>query len=147
MSCNGQLDLAAVTADRQGLLEDPKYISGLPEQTLTGPQNVAPLSISAAAGILCQYVSYNVAPGGFGDPGPLQYVFSTHELLRRDDASSEHCVVEADEGAGDDRIELTGPHKAAEQKRIIANSVDLNTRLLRLVDGCVNSVAGWLDGN
>ena len=71
LSCNSQLDLRAVGADKAGALEDPAYIAGLGEAAApVGGQNVAVLSISAAASILAQYVSLNVAPGGIGEPGP-----------------------------------------------------------------------------
>ncbi len=81
MSCNGQLDLGAVTADREGTLDDPAYIAGHNRPSAAdGGQNVAALSISAAAGLLAQYVSLNIAPGGIGEPGPLQYLLSTHTL-------------------------------------------------------------------
>ena len=51
LSCNHQLDLAQVIPDRQGLLENPKYIEGAGR--LNGPisHNVAPLSINVAASL------------------------------------------------------------------------------------------------
>jgi hypothetical protein len=92
LSCNGQLDLSAVAADKAGVLEDPAYIAGLGGAPAPAEgQNVAVLSISAAASILGQYVSLNVAPGGIGEPGPLQYVLSTHTLEHLDVTSREHC--------------------------------------------------------
>ena len=147
MSCNRQLDMAAVALDRQGLLEDPSYIDGLPANLVPGSQNVAPLSINASAGILAQYVSFNVAPSGFGDPGPLQYLLSTHELVHRDDVPSEHCAVEKMVGVGDHRIDLTGAHDYAAKQRDIASQAKFRVRLLRHVDGWVELVTGWLNGN
>ena len=82
--------------------EEPAYIAGLGGAVaLAGGQNVAVLSISAAASILGQYVSLNVAPGGIGEPGPLQYVLSTHTLEHLDMTSREHCLVEAITAEGD----------------------------------------------
>lgn len=118
LSCNDQLDLGAVAADKAGVLEDPAYIAGLGGTPApAGGQNVAVLSISAAASILAQYVSLNVAPGGIGEPGPLQYVLSTHTLEHLNVTSREHCPVEAVTGAGDRGPNLTGPHQAAEERR------------------------------
>jgi molybdopterin-synthase adenylyltransferase len=81
MSCTGQLDLGAVAADRDGSRDDSEYIGGhglrVPSD---GGQNVAALSISSAGSLLGQYVSLNIAPGGLGEPGPLQYILSTHSL-------------------------------------------------------------------
>ena len=77
MSCNGQIDVGTIALERQGLLDDPAYIQGAPESGSAFSPNVAPLSVSVAASMLAQSVSFSVAPGGLGDPGPLQYVFST----------------------------------------------------------------------
>ena len=51
MSCNGQLDLGTVAADANGSFDDPAYIAGLgAPATIGGAQNVALLSVNAAAG-------------------------------------------------------------------------------------------------
>lgn len=114
--CNGQLDVSEVSLDIQGLLDDPDYISGAGRQRGIG-QNVSLLSISAAASLLAQFVSFNVAPGGVGDPGPLQYLLSTHTLEHLPDVSLPHCSYEASEAGGDGRQSLAGQHPAAEAHR------------------------------
>lgn len=114
--CNGQVDVAEVALDIQGLLEDRAYIAGADRQHGSG-QNVALLSISAAAALLAQFVSFNVAPGGIGDPGPLQYLLSTHTLEHLTSTTRPHCPYEQAEACGDGRQTLTGRHKAAETKR------------------------------
>lgn len=145
MSCNGQLDLGEVALDRQGLLDDPAYIRGMAARQLPVSPNVAPLSVSVAASVLAQYVSFSVAPGGFGDPGPLQYAFSVHDLQIRDDLTSPHCASEAPEGAGDHRVCLTGVHEEAERQRGRSRSVGSRVRMLRCVDDCTEAVRRWLD--
>jgi len=121
MSCNGQLDLGAVAADRAGVLDDVAYIDGQRGRhgadNATTSANVALLSISAAASLLAQYVSLNIAPGGLGEPGPLQYLLSSHTLEHLDIASRPACPVEAAVGRGDDATSLTGPHPAAQAQR------------------------------
>lgn len=125
MSCIGQLDLGIVAADRSGALDDPVYIAGRAEQpgTTAGlasnpeSQNVAVLSVSAAASILAQYVSFNVAPGGLGEPGPLQYLLSTHSLEHLTALRRPACPVEALTGQGDQAMRMTGPHPEAEHER------------------------------
>ena len=146
MSCNRQLDLGEVALERQGLLDDPAYIKGHGGGDVPFNPNVAPLSVSVAANILAQYVSFGVAPAGLGDPGPLQYLFSSHCLEHRRDTTSRHCAVETDEGAGDHRVCLTGSHEAAERQRQRSRSVGAGIRLLRWVDDRMQAVTTWLDG-
>ena len=145
MSCNGQLDLGEVALDRQGLLQDPGYIERAGRTTEYVSQNVAPLSISVAGSLLAQYVSFSVGPAGFGDPGPLQYVLSTHQLDRLAYAVRPHCPAEAAESAGDERIDLTGRHVQAERQRECTSDVGVGTRLLRWLDDVTLGVAQWLD--
>ena len=145
MSCNRQLDLGLVALDRQGLLDDPTYIQRAGENVMPVNPNVAPLSVNVAASLLAQYVSFGVAPAGFGDPGPLQYALSTHHLEHRDDATKPHCATEATEGVGDHRVSLTGLHEDAERKRRLSESVGASIRLLRLIDARVLSITRWLD--
>ena len=102
MSCNGQLDLGLVPLDRQGLLDDPDYIRNSGRSDLPTSQNVAPLSVSVAASLLAQYVSFSVAPAGLGDPGPLRYTLSSHYLEHLKRTTRPHCPVELAEGIGDD---------------------------------------------
>ena len=146
MSCNRQLDLGQVVPDRQGLLNDPEYIAGSGRSEVPTNQNVAPLSVSVAASLLAQYVSFNVAPAGLGDPGPLRYALSSHFLERLEYAKRPHCPVELGEGAGDQRANLTDRHEQAERLRQLPNSPDAKTRLLRWIDDRTQTITGWLDG-
>ena len=145
MSCNRQLDVGLVALDRQGLLDDPAYIQRAGESVMPVNPNVAPLSVNVAASILAQYVSFGVAPAGFGEPGPLQYALSTHHLEHRDDAAKPHCTTEAAAGVGDHRVSLTGLQEDAERKRRLSKSVGASTRLLRLIDDRVLSITRWLN--
>ena len=145
MSCNRQLDLGTVALEQQGLLDDPVYIQGAGEGRMPVNPNVAPLSVNVAASTLAQYVSFSVAPAGLGDPGPLQYAFSTHYLAHRSDATSPHCAIETAEGAGDHRVCLTGLHEDAERQRQLSRSVGASIRLLRWVDDRAQEVTRWLD--
>jgi hypothetical protein len=116
LECSRQLDPASVPLDIAGLLDDPKYIAGS-DLTTSGNSNVALLSISVAASLLAQFVSLNVAPGGLGAPGPLQYLLSTHSLEHLDVASQPACRWEAAIATGDQRLPLTGEHPAAKASR------------------------------
>ena len=145
LSCNRQLDLGTVTLERQGLLDDPAYIQGVGEGGAAISPNVAPLSVNVASSILSQYVSFSVAPAGLGDPGPLQYAFSTHHLEHRTDATSPHCAIETAEGVGDHRTCLTGIHEDAERQRQFSASAGIRISLLRLVDDHAFKITKWLD--
>jgi molybdopterin-synthase adenylyltransferase len=116
LSCNGQLDPSSVALDRQGLLDDPAYIAG---SDIVGRarQNVAALSVSVVASLLSQFVSFVVGPGGEGDPGPLQYVLSTHSLEVLDRRTRDHCAFEQGEAAGERRLTIVGHHREAEDAR------------------------------
>lgn len=137
MSCNGQLDLSAVAADANGTLDDPAYIAGLgADSAAVAGQNVATLSISAAAGLLAQYVSLNIAPGGIGEPGPLQYLLSTHTLEHLAPSTRPNCPVEALTGIGDAGLRLTADHGVAEVQRRDREParLPLPTRIGRVID-------------
>ena len=134
MSCNGQLDLGSVAIERQGLLDDPDYIRNAGGSRIPAGQNVAALSINVVASILAQYVSFSVAPSGLGEPGPLQYIFSAHDLQHLSTTTSPHCTIEAAEAGGDHRACLTGVHKVAKRQRQLSMTVGGSIRLLRWVD-------------
>jgi hypothetical protein len=150
MSCIGQLDLGAAAADQSGALDDPAYITGNgqpPDATagtgnMVESANVAVLSGSAAASLLAQYVSLNVAPGGLGEPGPLQYLLSTHTLEHLNAARRPACPVEALTGLGDQAIRMTGPHPAAEHERQYRDSHSLDRDLRRARD--LNTALSWM---
>jgi hypothetical protein len=134
MVCTRQLDMGLVALDTQGLLDDPAYIDGRAGQGGVR-QNVAPLSVSVAAALLAQYVSFSVAPGGLGDPGPLQYLLSTHELHKLSSTLRTTCLYEPNDPVGDQRLDLTGQDQAAEQVRRRASAGSRMFRLYRaLVD-------------
>lgn len=145
LACNRQLELALVTPDRQGDLDNPSYIEGADIAPDDGGQNVSVLSASVSASLLAQYVSFSVAPGGIGEPGPLQYCLSSHFLDHRDDPIRPHCPVESAEARGDFRPDFSGPHPAAEQMRRLAADVDRPTRALRWIDNRVQALTNWLD--
>ena len=145
MYCNRQIDPSSVALDRQGLFGNPSYIAGTDQAEEPAGQNVAPLSISVAASLLAQYVSFSVGPAGFGEPGPLRYALSTHHLERLDYNTKPYCPTESDDGVGDLRVELTGRHEHAERQRLLAKSAGARICSLRWVDDRVRSATSYLD--
>jgi hypothetical protein len=128
LGCNRQLDLAAVSIDRQGLLDDPDYIAGAGPAVRPRRQNVAILSASVSAGLLTQFVSLTTVPGGQSEPGPLQYALSTHTLEHLPYESRAHCPFEKAAGTGDPQ--LTGEHAAARRQLDPTTLVAAHSELL-----------------
>lgn len=142
MSCIRQLDMGRVALDIDGLLDDPKYIAGTALRSSADVgHNVAPLSVSVAAALLAQYVSFSVAPGGLGDPGPLQYVLSTHHIEHLKVRGTHQCMYEPSEPTGDAREVLTGEHDAAVSARRAEEALPVRLRLLRKLDDVLSAVA------
>lgn len=132
--CNDQLEPAELATDVAGLLDDPAYVQAPGDVGAGAGQNAAVLSISVAAALLAQYVSFNVAPGGIGEPGPLQYVLSTHTLERLPVVSRPNCLYEVATALGNARPVLTGRHTKAEERRNQRAELSLRRRIERIVD-------------
>jgi hypothetical protein len=146
MACNRQLDLGAVSADREGLLDDREYIRGGRREGRPRRQNVAVLSVSVVAGLLAQFVSFVAKPGGQGEPGPLQYVLSTHTLEHLPYTTQPSCYFENEGVMGDRRLLLTGRHPRAESARLERDLARrrLGVRVARGVDGLLSRMRNTL---
>ncbi len=147
LACNRQLDLGEVALDREGLLDDPEYIRNARRGTAPARQNVATLSVSAVAIMLAQFVSFVAAPAGIGEPGPLQYVLSTHTQSHLGAVSQPNCFFEQNVAVGDRRLVLTGKHAAADRHRDHRRAVQgrLPTRMLRLASSGLDNASRVLE--
>ncbi|MEV7038364.1 ThiF family adenylyltransferase [Amycolatopsis sp. NPDC051061] len=119
--CNGQLDPAAVQKDKLGLLDDERYIRNSGGNPAQERQNVALLSASVSAGLLAQFVSLLVAPGGIGVPGPLRYALAPHWLEHLPVETRPNCTFEGASSTGDGRLVLTGTHHRARESQAARN--------------------------
>lgn len=131
MLCLGQLDVGEASLDRQGLLDDPKYIAGT-GRTAPARQNVAALSASVSAAMLAQFVSLTAHPGGRGVPAPLRYMLAHHELEHSPATTGAYCPYESETTVADNRTPLTDHQEewrriAAERK---ARRIPLRLRAL-----------------
>jgi hypothetical protein len=140
--CNKQVSLTQVAQDRDGTLDDPRYIAGAGAKQ-QGGQNVAVLAASVGAAQLALFTSMVAAPGGLGEPGPLQYSLSTHRLEIRPDISAPHCQVEQRVGVGDRRVPLTRTASAAPGRETRA----LTSPLFRIAEGLMDRASRWLDSH
>lgn len=120
MECLGQYDPSFVTLEREGRLDDPRYIEGLPaDHPLRARENVFTFSMSTAAFEVLQLLSAVVAPHGVSDVGAQTYHFVTSELDHEFKACEGSCPFSNEllATAGSNSIPVTGVHPVAERTR------------------------------
>lgn len=104
--CNKQLDPSLIYLDRAGLLT-PEYIKNSGRTDIASGANVAAFCASVSASLLGLLVSLVAAPGGQGEPGPLQFQVATHWLKVFECSTHPGCHIEGNVGGGDERLKLT----------------------------------------
>lgn len=120
MECLGQFDPGLVQAERDGLLDNPAYIQGLPpDHQLRRNENVFAFSVGCAGLELAQFVSMVAAPSGIADSGPQHYDLATGSIVREDEGCKPTCpYTHVLQGLADDvPLRVTGFHQAAEVAR------------------------------
>jgi hypothetical protein len=111
LECLQQYHPSFVTLERDGYLDDPKYIDGLPNNhPIKMNENVFAFSLSTAAAQLLQFLSMVVAPGGISDPGYQTYHFTTGTMDRVEEAScGPNCLFPGITAKGDQSgVTVTG---------------------------------------
>lgn len=119
MECLEQYDPALVSHEREGYLDDPKYIAGLPaDHPLRHNENVFPFSVMAAGLEMMQLLSMVVAPFGQTNPGAHFYHFVPPILDVDRTPCKPTCIYRSLEAKGDrTSITVTGRHAVAERSR------------------------------
>lgn len=119
LECQGQYDPGLVAADREGRLDDPHYIEGLPnDHPGRRRENVFAFSMNVASFELLQYLALFVLPGPLSDPGTQSYHFVPSLFEATHPRCLAHCPYVALTGKGDKTgLAVTGPHKVAEERR------------------------------
>lgn len=134
LECLSQFDPGLVQAEREGLLDDPVYIEGLPEDhSLRRNENVFAFSVGCAGMELAQFVCMIAAPGGVFDPAPQDYNLVTGTIDRVTKGCEANCpYTNILESLGDDiPIRVTGRHLIAEltrEARQRSSSVERSTQ-------------------
>lgn len=120
MECLGQYNAGLVQGEREGWLDDPDYIKGLPEaHPLKRNENVIAFSLSTASFEVLQMLMMIVEPYGLSDPGRQQYHFVPGLLDEaKFDECDDSCLYPGLIAKGDraDYV-VTGKHKIAEEAR------------------------------
>lgn len=122
LECLRQYDPGLVAVERDGLLDDPSYVQGLPRNhPLRSSENVFAFSASTGSMEVLQLLSMLVAPSAIADIGAQNYHFVTGELDITQPACRPNCPYSnLLLAAGDtSSIEVTGKHQAAEDERSV----------------------------
>lgn len=120
LACIGQYDPAFVSVERDGFLDDPKYIQGLPrDHTLRRNENVFAFSLNTGGLQFLQILALVIAPMGLANQGEQIYHFVPGMM---DEPVFNHCHADCPYPtlvAKGDRtgIIVTGRDKRAEAMR------------------------------
>lgn len=103
LECLRQFDPAHVGMEKQGLLDDPSYIKGLPDNHfIHHNENVFGFSMNAAGLMVLQFLSLVVQPSGVSNPGAQLYHFATGTLDKdKLDGCKPDCLFKEHIGTGD----------------------------------------------
>lgn len=143
--CLQQYDPGLVQLERDGSLDDPSYIAGLPVgASVRSRENVAALSVCVTSALLRQFISLVARPSGFGDLGPLRFEAREYHVESQRTGCLEACPYQADLACGDARIDPTGHHSAAERAREMRASVPLWVKVGRNLDAGLDVIRSRL---
>ena len=120
LECLEQYNAGLVSAERDGFLDDPKYIEGLPEDSdIRRRENVFGFSAMTASLELMHMLAMVIVPCDIGNHGSQIYHFKTGDLDREHESACDTtCIFPSLTARGDAaNVTLTGPHRAAERAR------------------------------
>lgn len=120
LECLRQYDPGLVQTERDGYLDDPKYIEDLPEDhELKRNENVFPFSMSTASFEVLQFLRMFLAPSGISDVGGDDYQFVLSQHKRDASSCSPNCYFSGQLRARGDTVgwAVTGDHSAAARAR------------------------------
>jgi molybdopterin/thiamine biosynthesis adenylyltransferase len=120
LECIGQYDPSEVSLEKEGYLDDPVYIAGLPKNHgIHQNQNVYVFSLGAGFFEMQQFLSMVIAPCGIANPGPKIYHFTLSTLVNDFKECTSNCLFSNDLLAKGDYagIKVTGKHVIAEKER------------------------------
>lgn len=105
LACLGQYSTGLVQAEREGMLDDPSYIEGLPrDHPLRTRENVFAFAMSCASFQVLQMLGFVISPLGLPGPDPQMYHFVGGFMepeTRQRTSCDEHCPFTAMIATGD----------------------------------------------
>jgi hypothetical protein len=134
LECLGQYDPGLVQAERNGLLDDPSYISGLPsDHPLRRNENVFAFSAACASAMVLQMLSMTLAPAGVADVGAQLFHFSTGSTDHDRRGCEATCIYSPGQVAQGDSspILATGEHALAQEERATRATVPARAPVVR----------------
>ncbi len=120
LECSGQFDPADVMLERDGALDDPRYIETLPEDhRLRRRENVFGFSVSLASFEMMQLFGMVVAPHKISNPGVQTYHFVTGTLDQEWPQCYPDCIYSTRHLARGDEVTpgTVGSHEIADMTR------------------------------
>lgn len=120
LECLQQYDPGLVQTERNGLLDDPAYILGLPaDHSLRRNENVFAFSAACAAAMVLQMLSMVLAPAGVADVGAQLFHFATGTVDHDRQGCESTCIYSPGQVALGDAsgLSVTGTHELAERER------------------------------
>ena len=101
MRCNRQYNTGMVSAELDGSLDSPSYISTLPNENIPGSQNVFPFSLGVAALAVNLMMRYLIGQEWWPPVQQQDYQFQTGKITITNEECLAHCVFRARRAMGD----------------------------------------------
>jgi molybdopterin-synthase adenylyltransferase len=136
LECLKQYDPKDVSLERDGYLDDPVYIAGLPtDHSFRRNENVFAFSMSVASFEVLQFLSMVVAPSGISNPGAQMYHFVPGKLDTNVKGCDDTCLFPGLTARGESAGNMTARHIVAETARTQRQRLQRSWRyqLLKLI--------------
>lgn len=119
LACLRQYDPGLVAMEREGFLDDPTYVTGLPKDHAgRRSENVFAFSLAAASLEVLQFLYVIIAPLGLSNVGAHMYHFVPGRLDADPRSCDDGCIFPSLTARGDRTgMTMTGKHQRAGQAR------------------------------
>ena len=142
MECLGQFDPGLVQADRDGLLDDPSYLTHLPDDhPLRRNENVFAFSAATAANQVLAALRMIVAPAGVADVGAQLFHFTSGTTELDERSCEPGCPYQAMSASADSGgLPIIVRHVAAEAARLTHRKSSFAVRVGRRLGDAVAKI-------